>query len=318
MLAMAAIALLVAACAGSGSDSSEAFGFLPIPTPTPAPTSTPITKHDRYDICPNLPRERCILAGDTVNVYEAYSLAGASGINVIHDGEDWIFGNDVQRILSMLDVSVEVRPGTVSQQPFFTVIPNWDPSEGLPPSRPLSEGTQDALTLFIDVSANVMRIPFRGELIAPLPEAFIAEIRSSFSDATPTQTPRPTLVPYTPRPPDPTRTPLVVPDDAPFFDHPDDRLSWDGPSDKVYSIGRAHCEAPEEIREGYGIPALIAIEDGDGYWAIAALPPPPALRWTGYQYDDWEIWQGDEPRTIYLLNTRLDNIVFEYLNFGCI
>ncbi len=71
MLALAAIALFFAACASGDSDSSEAFGFLPIPTLTPAPTSTPITKHNRYDICPNLPRERCILPGDIVNVYEA-------------------------------------------------------------------------------------------------------------------------------------------------------------------------------------------------------------------------------------------------------
>ncbi len=245
-------------------------------------------------------------------------MEGASGINVIHDGEDWIFGNDVQRLLRMLDVSVEVRPGTISQQPFFAVVPNWDPGEGLPPSRPLIEETQDALTLFIDLSANAMRIPFRGDLIAPIPDGFIAEIRASFSDATPTSPPWPTLVPYTPGPPDPTRTPVVVPDGAPFFDHPADRLSWDGPDDKVYSRTRQHCAAPEVLTDEFGIPDLIAVEDGNGYWAIGAIPPPPALRWTGYHHEGWEIWQGENPKTIYVLHDDLNDIVFEYLNFGCI
>ena len=308
------LAVFVVACSSEGSGSREAFGFLPIPTLPPFPTPTEIEKDDRHNQCPDLPREWCLQPGDVVNVYEALSLDQAVALRVTHDLQvDWVLGEDVQPVLRILNAPVEIEPWGLSQRSLVNVTVIVPPYE----DRQFYVSHPAALELFIDVDSGVAgpTVPDTGRVQFDVPENFVVELLASLSTSAATPLPTHTPRPYTPQP---SPTLLLVSDNAPFFDHPEEELVWNGPDDRVYSRTRQHCAAPDVLREEFGIPDLILVEDDNGYWAVAAVPPPQGLRWTGYHHEGWEIWQAENPKTIYLLHDDLDNIAFEYENFGCI
>lgn len=292
MLAMAAVALLLAACAGGSSDS---------------------TKDDRFDTCPDLPREECLLPGDVVNVYEALSLEQAQALHVFHDGnENWVLGDSVQTILRRLDLEVVLEPWALRQNPFFLIQPRRlvDPRYG--PDMP---------SLLIDLNAQAMgyREVEGHEVQWPVPTGFVEEIMASYSDSTPTPPPADTPDPFaTPIIPTARPTETPIPPAAFYFDHPEGELIWDGLDDRASSIPRAHCEPPAEIRERYGIPARIEIDGERGFWYATRTAPQTTWNVTGYHHEGWQIWRGPSQESIYLINPDEPGLAFEYRDYGCI
>lgn len=303
------LAMLAAACSGGGSPPNEDdFGFLPIPTRTPVPTITPLSQEAREELCPALPENITFSVGERINLYDALILENSEAISVFHSlSEDWILGENVDPVLSLLDREITQEPWDISHQDIIVDVRMKQPG-----SSQCGPGAGPYLFI-IDRESERIGLP-QARTQAPLPAGFVEQLLLSFSDVAATVEPRPTLMPYTPGP---TSTSIFVPDNAPFFDHPESELIWDGPDDRVRSRERAHCEHPD-LHEAYGIPGFIAVEEGNGYWPISAGPPADGLRWTGYHHEGWEIWQGDDPKTIYLLHNDLDDIAFEYENFGCI
>lgn len=302
--------LLMSACSGGDSDR-EAVGFqLPVPTVTPWPSVTPITERQRAELCPNLPGNVELIPGDEVNLYEAFELESATDVAVVHDDIEWLIGNSVAELLRTLDQDVELQSGTFSR-PLLLLAVNYP--------RPGHEQCQRgpaSVEMMISQDASLVRFPGFDTALAPLPAGFAEAVLNAALPVTPTFEPFPTATPQAPRP---TRTPVVIPENAPFFNHPEDEeLRWDGPDDRVYSRARAHCQADREVMEGYGIPGFIGVEDEAGFWATGPVMPPPGLRWTGYQHDGWEIWQGADPLVIYLVHPDLPAIAFAYRSFSCI
>ncbi len=310
LVAAGFVVVLLVACGGETSPEGSDFGFLPIPTQTPVPTITPLPQEAREELCPDLPRNVTFSVGDETNLYETLSLHSAVALLVIHDQrQDWVLRADVEHVLKMLDSEVTLEAWDIDQRKLFAVSaimvePGHDQCG--PPVNPLQ--------FLVDVDADRIGLADGGKVQAPIPVAFVRTVLDFLSDVTATPSPRPTRDPYTPGP---TSTPVIVPDGAPFFGHPEEELVWDGPDDRVRSRDRAHCEHPD-LHEAYGIPGLIAVNEEGGYWPIGAGPLADGLRWTGYHHDGWEIWQGEDPKTVYLLHDDLDDIAFEYENFGCI
>ena len=301
MLAMAAVALLFAACSGSGSE--------PLGSGTTGPTKVPGAE----ELCPAIPRDACLLPGDTTNIFEVLSLDKVEALLVYHDADqNWVLGADVQPILERMDKQVTLEPWTLRQRPFFYFEPLWAPGEQ--PREPWILG------ILVDLEAGAMGLPLEGhEVQWPVPDGFVDEIMASYSDSTPTplpaDTPDPFATPYTPPTPPPTETPL--PRSELYFDHPERELTWDGPDDAVVSIPRGHCGPDQDVREVYGVPAFIRVGER-GFWYSSTSGFEATWHWTGYEYGDWQIWRGPSQESIYLVNTRKPGLAFEYRDYGCI
>ena len=312
-LAALAVMVTLAAC-GTGSAMPAGLtpaGFLQIPTRTPAPVETVPYIHERSDLCPGYGRQVCIIPGDIVNLYDVLSLARAVALQVFDsNGIRWILDEDAQHVLRLLDADVVLESGKLPTRNIFALSIIWPEGQGIP----VYDHSLDSMEMLIDLNANAIGTAIAESVQWPLPEGFVDLILASASDVTPTPQPQPTRQP--PRPPPPTRTPL--PTSSIFFDHPEDRLRWDGPDGNVYSLARGHCEAPTEIREAFGVPALIIIDDEIGFWFTRITSNVAGWNWTGYHHGEWQIWQGADPRSIYLLHSDDGQIAFEYRNFGCI
>ncbi len=50
---------------------------------------------------------------------------------------------------------------------------------------------------------------------------------------------------------------------------------------------------------------------------MRVVPLDDGWGWTGYHHDGWQIWQGDEPRRVYLIHPDQQTIAFEYESFAC-
>ncbi|MEX0785941.1 MAG: hypothetical protein WD939_04835 [Dehalococcoidia bacterium] len=307
---IAIVLAVVPACGGGGRDLPEPSGFLPIPTNPTAPPEP--TLHERYDICPGLPREACVLPGDQTNLYQAFGFDRANVLHVFEGGsEKWVSEpGEVQGILGMFDREVDLEPYSIVARPLFVLDIEWPPGQGIPEW----DETHDSMELILNEETRAIG---SGAWQVGLPAGFVSTLLDSLVDEQPT----PVLEPRTPVPqptPEPTNTPFVRLPDAPFFDHPEDELRWDGPADRVHSRGRAHCEAPTDVREAYGVPALVAVDEDVGFWFWRTVKRESDWRWTGYRYGEWQIRQGDDPRAIYLVYAGEDRIAFEYREFGCI
>ena len=109
---------------------------------------------------------------------------------------------------------------------------------------------------------------------------------------------------------------LATPAQDTFFQHPKDRLLWDGPGDRVSSILSGHCG---DADPDYGVPALISLaEDRLTFWRTQITPREVGWRWTGYYHGEWQIWQGDDAWTIYLVHAREEAFAFTYHHNICI
>ena len=100
-----------------------------------------------------------------------------------------------------------------------------------------------------------------------------------------------------------------------FFEHPDDgHLLWDGPDDGVKSLAEGHC-GNEALAAGYGVPGSFYVGESirtRNFFLRWAVERQEAWRWTGYSHGDWQIWQGDDPATAYLVRTGEERIAFTY------
>ena len=182
----------------------------------------------------------------------------------------------------------------------------------------------------IDPNANTMS---HGSVQWPLPESLIRLLIAGSSDVTPTP-----VIPTPPSPPptsDPslaTRTPTLraplpgtIGDSEAFFDHPEGELPWNGPDDRVLTRGRDHCEAPPDILEEYGIPALVVVDGNAGFWFTRIVSRQDRWGWTGYYHGKWQIWQDSNVQVVYL-NARVvflvydgeERIAFEYEAYACV
>lgn len=243
-----------------------------------------------------------------MDIYEALSLDQLETLRIFHDQEqDWVLGDNVQAVLKMLDVDVTLEPWALRQShSLFIELSRLNDR-----TYSLIEG------LLVDLDAQAMgfRAVEGQEVQWPVPDGLVETILDSLSDVTPTPTETNTPAPYTPPPPAPTITPW--PKSEIYFDHPEAELVWDGPDDQVTSLPNGHCGPPREVQETYGVPAFFWFGE-DGHWYNGMIDPVPTWERTGYHHDGWEIWQGENPKTIYLLHDGLDDIAFEYENFGCI
>ena len=298
----ALVVAVLAAAAGCSSGSDDPF-FCTI---------------DEPDRCPFRPRNDYLISGEQLNVYTVLSLDRAVDLTVVQGIDDvqWVLGDETQRVLSLLDTEVVLEPWSLSQRPLFAVLITWPQGQGIN----YSGGSTHSLQTIIDLKANVMGIGGANPIQWPLPEGFVDIVLASASDVAPTPEPSPTRIPVTPPTPEPTVTPVPRSDN--FFDHPEGVLQWDGPDERVSSRDEGHCGPPREIREEYGIPALVVMEDRGVYngahWFSGIISREDGWRWTGYYHEDWQIWMGSRTIVLYLINSRHPETAFEYQNFGCI
>ena len=252
--------------------------------------------------------------GDDVNVYEEFLLAGVTSIQVIERGfTTWVLDRiAVREILTQLDTGVQLEAWDSPVERPLVLIAHWPHGRGLD----IQFGLLDRLDLIVDETAATIAAGAVGSRVAfPMPDGFLELARASALDITPTLTPTDTPTPTpTLRP---TSTPTITPANVVFFDHPEGELRWDGPDDRVTSRDRAHCGPDREVTETHGIPALISVADEYGFWFGRFVPLDDGWEWTGYHHDGWQIWQGDEPRLVYLVHPEQRGLAFEYESFGC-
>lgn len=212
----------------------------------------------------------------------------------------------VQDVLRMLDEVVLVGGPRASLNEAIPVGIRWSPGEGIAHY----DETRDSIELFVDASAGILQL--EGVQWA-MPEGFVDLLLESVSSVTPTPGPTSTVEPPIHEP-----TATTIPPSDIFFDHPEGELLWEGPDERVMSVGRGHCEAPDEIRDAFGVPAYVTVEDLGAFWFLRVVPREHDWRWTGYYHDDWQIWQGDSGRDIYIVHARERRISFQYEAYGCI
>lgn len=287
-------------------------GFLPIPTLTPAPNEpTPPYMHDRSDLCPGSSRQACVAPGDRVNMYTALSLDRATALVVYQRGVlQWALDRAaVQEVLRELDREVVLEPWTLAASRgslALTIV--WPEGRGLPNY----DETWDAIDFIVDPTAGLMGFP-NFNVQWSMPEGFADLAFGVVSPITPTPappTPTPTPATYA------TQAPTVLPSTEVFFDHPEGELQWDGPDDRVRSRKEAHCGDYDLIEE-FGTPALISVGSEAGYWLTAVVPRGSDWLWTGYYHGDWQIWQGADAFTVYLVDTAEQTAAFEYRSILC-
>jgi hypothetical protein len=318
--ALAVLAAAMMSCGGSGKAEPKATptitptatgaGFLPTWTPgatfTEVPTATPLPTGVRggaYGPCPPNPMILCARPGDTINLYRELPIARASSLRVGYPDSDWVLDPvKIESLARMLDHDVVLMPYVQrgSDEGLLGLYVRWNADDAL--KLPSGDSIKEA-PLTIDLQRNVVRsAPLQLE--APLPDGFVDALLASVSpvDATPSAVPPPE-----------TPTPTVAPRE-PFFQHPEGWLSWDGPDGRVRSIGPSHCGIPDPA---YGVPTHISVENAIGFWGVKRVARGDDWRWTGYHHGDWQIWQGDDPTIVYVVNTREPDIAWEYRWFGC-
>ena len=119
------------------------------------------------------------------------------------------------------------------------------------------------------------------------------------------------------RRPPPTRLPTAqnIPSPENFpFEHPEGSLTWAGPDRRVSSQQLGHCGIGDPE---FGVPALILVEDGGGFWGAQAVARQDDWRWTGYYHDGWQIWQGEDARKLYIVHVGDPRFGMEYVAFLC-
>lgn len=293
------VLLATAACGDGGDEPSQTRTS----TSTPAPvgflaTATP--EPSKYGRCGS--GGACPRAGDRVNLYDELHLDRALALRLDRDASRrWVLERGrVQELLGMLDQEVTLETYAIPFSPGPTLKLLLPPT---PHNSPREVG------FAIDVAMQRMGGSIRDQAMQwQMPSGFYELVLESLSDATPTVIPE-ALVPT----PFPTLHPPVSID----FDHPEGALRWDGPDDRVTSAPEGHC-GNAGLQDEFGLPVVIAVGDEFGFWLESVVGPEPSWHWTGYYHDDWQLWQGDDPGSVYLLHTREQRVAFEYLAFLCI
>ncbi|MGB2694977.1 MAG: hypothetical protein WBD55_07305 [Dehalococcoidia bacterium] len=319
--AFTALAVLVGACGAGDNEpvaelatptmtlaplpSGTPAGLLPRPTGMPSPASSePTTKR-----CPPLPVPECHEAGNRVNVYEGLSMERAIAARVMTRGEErWILDEAaLQEALKLLDEEVTLEPYDWSHRDSpsriaMTVV--WPRGEGIPWNS-LPSDTLD-FVLYPDAELITPGLALQWPLQAGFADAILASARNA------TPTPRP----------EGTVEPSERPNGGIYFDHPDGELTWDGPDDRLTSLAKGHCGPPQDLVYLYGIPAFMSagndFETDPFFWYGGAVERRDDWRWTGYYHGAWQLWQGDDPWTIYLVHADEERFAFAYQTYGCI
>ena len=323
VVVFAALVLLAIACDGEDDEpaiematatsipvpppSVTPAGFLPRPTGMPAPADV----NAALERCPPHPIPDCYTEGNLVNVYTSLSMNKAVALRVEADGQKrWILDEAaLQEILKPLDEEVVLEPNPPRRAPEDWISINivWPPGEGIP----WNSIPGDPLEFLLNPATGI--IAYRNvSLQWPMPEGFADEILASARDVTPTPRPEETVAP------------AERPNDGVYLDHPEGELIWDGPDDRLSSRSgeNAHCGPGSSIFYLFGVPSFFSTGDDldrdpfFGYRGAAELSDD--WLWTGYYHDAWQLWQGDDPWTVYLVHADEDRFAFVYQTYLCI
>ena len=52
--------------------------------------------------------------------------------------------------------------------------------------------------------------------------------------------------------------------------------------------------------------------EGVGFYGARRVQREEAWHWTGYYHNEWQIWQGNEPLILYLVNSEEPRYAYEY------
>ena len=317
---LAALVLLAIACDGGDDEPATEMatatstpvplptpaGFLPQPPGRPAPEGNPALER-----CPPLPIPDCYTEGNLVNVYAGLSMNKAVALRVETGGQErWILDEAaLQAALKPLDEEVVLRHDPPRRFPdehiYITIV--WPLGEGIP----WSSDPDDRLDFILSPATGIMASR-TVSLQWPMPEGFADEILASARDVTPTPRPEESV------------TPAERQNDGVYFDHPEGELLWDGPHARLSALFRenAHCGPGSSIVYLFGIPYFFSTGDDldsdlfFNYGGTAELSDD--WRWTGYYHDDWQLWQGDDPWTVYLVHPDEDRFAFVYQTYICV
>ena len=319
----AALVLLAIACNG-GSDepaiemgsanstpvplpSLTPVGFLPRPTGMPAPEDSNAV----LERCPPLPIPDCYTQGNRVNVYTGLSMNKAVAMRVEADGQKrWILDEAaLQEALKLLDEEVILRPDPPRRDSdeLINITIVWPRGEGIP----WNSIPDDPLDFILNPATGI--IAYRNvSLQWPMPEGFADESLAAARDVTPTPRSEEAV------------PPAERPNDGIYFDHPEGELIWDGPDDRLSSLPgeNAHCGPSSSLVYLFGIPSFFSTGDdfeSDLFFNYGgAAKRSDDWRWTGYYHDAWQLWQGDDPWTVYLVHANEDRFAFAYQTYYCI
>jgi len=140
----------------------------------------------------------------------------------------------------------------------------------------------------------------------PVTKEFVDLLLASLKDVTPT--PLPPL-------PTPTATPVLAKHGISFH-QPGGTVRWGGPDDAVSTKGGNHCSVPSEM-DKFGLPMYIHVKPARWFLADRIVVRQDGWHWTGYYRGDWQIWQGDDSHTVYIVNAGEPRIAFQYIFSGC-
>ena len=104
------------------------------------------------------------------------------------------------------------------------------------------------------------------------------------------------------------------------FDHPDGEVTWEGPDERVRSIGEYHCGALPDLKEAFDLPDVITVRYGEvagSFFSPSVVRFDAKWLWTGYNHDDWQLWRDDDPSVLYVVHTSRPDVAFEYHALGC-
>ena len=316
----AALVLLAIACNGGDDEPAVEMATAtstPVPTPAgflPRPPGRPT--HGPGDPalrrCPPLPLPDCYREGTRVNVYTALSMSKAVALRVETDGQErWILDEAaLQEALKPLDEEVvlsevDVEEFLEEERIDMTIV--WPPGQGIRWSIASDDTLRFVLSPATGFIAHGLTL-----LQSPLPEGFVDRILASARDVTPTPRPEETV------------PPSERANDGIYFDHPEGELIWDGPDDRLSSLpgDRAHCRPASSLVYLFGIPSIFTTDDDfdsapSFYSYRGAAEPSDDWRWTGYYHDAWQLWQGDDPWTVYLVHPDEDRFAFVYQAYPC-
>lgn len=323
MLALPIVACfaLVAAVCGSGQRQSSGpgdsiagqarVGFLPTATATPKP---PGARDGYFGTCPPFPGATCAVPGEHANLY--IDLALDRGVSLegsyCKQPHRYIFDRaQLTELLSTINRDTQSRmytPPDFSTQDqclsdrthfrFTLVFP-----DGAGPPR-FSSGYPH-LDGEADLEADTLSIG-NSQVAWGVPAEFSLLLKRYLTSAGPSPTPSARRVaPAT-----------IAPPAGLSFSAQDDPLIWDGSDDHVSSLARGHCENGDLVRE-FGIPASIIVDHKLGFWSARIVPRDPAWHWTGYYHGEWQIWQGHDPETAFLVYAPETRVAFEYKSAPC-
>ena len=85
----------------------------------------------------------------------------------------------------------------------------------------------------------------------------------------------------------------------------------------VFSLSDGRCDGAPALRQRYGIPQIIAVEDARWFFPVRAVLRDQSWFNTGFGHDGWQLFQADDPDTAYLVYGPDPNFAIEYRTYLC-